>query len=34
MNAPIVEITSGKIQGTQEEGLQVFRGIPFAQPPL
>jgi para-nitrobenzyl esterase len=31
---PIVETRSGKIRGTREDGLRVFRGIPFAKPPL
>lgn len=34
MNIPIVETRSGKLQGTQEGSLHVFRGIPFAQPPV
>ena len=29
----IAETRSGKIQGTEEAGLHVFRGIPFAKPP-
>ncbi|MTB51402.1 carboxylesterase/lipase family protein [Lewinella sp. W8] len=32
---PIVSTDYGKVQGTQtESGLQVFRGIPFAAPPV
>src|SRR5436305_15343991 len=34
MNTPIVETQSGKVQGTREGSLQVFRGIPFAKPPV
>jgi len=34
MNTSIIETRSGKVQDRQEEGLQVFRGIRFAQPPL
>lgn len=30
----IVETRSGRIEGTEEEGVQVFRGIPFARPPV
>lgn len=30
----IVNTKSGKLQGTQEDGLYVFRGIPYAAPPV
>ena len=30
----VVQTTSGALAGTEEGGLQVFRGVPFAQPPL
>ena len=30
---PRVEIASGRIEGTHEEGVLVFRGIPYARPP-
>lgn len=30
----IVETKSGRLQGTREDGLFVFRGIPFAAPPV
>ena len=30
----IAETRSGKVQGTEEEGLHVFRGVPYAQPPV
>src|SRR5437763_5992437 len=30
----IVETTAGSVEGLVEDGLQVFRGIPYAQPPL
>ena len=30
----IIETTHGKVQGQQEEELCVFRGIPYAEPPL
>jgi len=30
----IAETRSGKVLGTEEGGLHVFRGIPFAQPPV
>jgi para-nitrobenzyl esterase len=31
---PLVETTSGKVQGEQRDAHQVFRGIPYAKPPL
>jgi len=31
---PVVETRSGRVRGVAEEGLQVFRGIPFARPPV
>ena len=31
---PIVELASGKVRGSAEERLSVFRGIPFARPPI
>src|ERR1035437_1569855 len=33
-NAPLAEIDSGKLQGIYEDGLYVFKGIPYAAPPL
>jgi para-nitrobenzyl esterase len=33
-SAPIVKTRQGKLQGVQEGGLRVFRGIPYAQPPV
>lgn len=33
MSASVVETQPGKVRGTQQDGLQVFRGIPYAQPP-
>jgi len=30
---PRVEIASGRIEGSQEDGVLVFRGIPYARPP-
>ena len=31
---PVVETRSGKLRGKYEDGLYVFRGIPFAAPPV
>jgi para-nitrobenzyl esterase len=31
---PVVETRSGRIQGLAEPGLHVFRGVPFAAPPV
>ncbi|MFF0006660.1 carboxylesterase/lipase family protein [Streptomyces tibetensis] len=31
---PVVRTTAGAVRGRQEEGLAVFRGIPFAAPPV
>ena len=30
----VVETVCGRIEGTYEQGLEVFRGIPYARPPL
>ena len=30
----LVTIESGKIQGTFEDGVHIFKGIPYAQPPV
>jgi para-nitrobenzyl esterase len=30
----VVKTTYGPVQGTEENGLQVFRGIPYAKPPV
>lgn len=30
----IVETKSGRIQGLEEKGLKVFKGIPYAEPPI
>ena len=32
--APVVNTGSGRIRGVHEEGVLVFRGIPYAQPPI
>jgi para-nitrobenzyl esterase len=32
-DAPVVETTSGPVAGAVEDGLEVFRGIPYAAPP-
>ncbi len=31
---PIIQTQNGKIQGTNESGIKVFKGIPFAAPPV
>lgn len=31
---PIVQISQGQVQGMSESGLAVFRGIPYAAPPI
>ncbi len=30
----IIETKAGKIQGYKEEGLEIFKGVPFAEPPI
>ena len=32
--SPVVTVSSGKLQGIIENGLEVFRGIPYAEPPV
>ncbi len=32
--APVVDVESGRLQGVKEAGLLVFRGVPFAAPPV
>jgi para-nitrobenzyl esterase len=34
MSGAIVETRSGKVQGLELDGVHVFRGIPFAKPPV
>ena len=34
MTGAIVDTRSGKVQGLEENGVHVFRGIPYAAPPL
>jgi para-nitrobenzyl esterase len=33
-DGPQVRLTSGRVRGRTEDGLAVFRGIPFAHPPV
>jgi para-nitrobenzyl esterase len=33
-STPIVNAPAGAVQGTAEDGLLVFKGIPFAKPPV
>ena len=32
--APIVATSRGTVRGTREDGILVFRGIPYARPPV
>lgn len=34
VNGPVVQTSLGTLRGTQEDGVSVFRGVPFAQPPV
>lgn len=34
LEAPVVATSDGKLEGTQEDGIVVFRGIPYAAPPV
>src|SRR3954452_17800325 len=34
MTAPIAETTAGRVAGLEEEGVCVFKGVPFAAPPV
>ena len=34
MDDPVVRIAGGAVRGRLEDGVAVFRGIPFAQPPV
>ena len=31
---PVVVTTGGRVQGTREDGVRAFRGVPFAAPPV
>ena len=31
---PVVQTTSGKLKGIYEDGLYVFKGVPYAAPPI
>ncbi|MHA2123041.1 MAG: carboxylesterase/lipase family protein [Promethearchaeota archaeon] len=33
-NTNIIKTTTGKIRGYVDDGLQIFKGIPYAQPPI
>ncbi|MDH6126765.1 carboxylesterase type B [Kitasatospora sp. GP82] len=32
--SPVVGTTAGMVRGSSEDGISVFRGIPYAQPPV
>jgi para-nitrobenzyl esterase len=32
--APIVRVEQGRLQGIERDGMRVFRGVPYAQPPV
>ena len=32
--SPVAPTTSGRVLGTTESGVEVFRGIPYAAPPI
>ena len=34
LQAPTVKVESGVLRGTLEDGLRIFRGVPYAQPPV
>jgi para-nitrobenzyl esterase len=34
LNGPIVKVIQGEVQGTVADGVTVFKGLPFAAPPL
>jgi len=34
MSKPVVTITDGALQGYVEDGISIFKGIPFAKPPI
>ena len=33
-DVPAIPVVGGQIQGAQKDGLRVFKGIPFAAPPV
>jgi para-nitrobenzyl esterase len=33
-SAPVIDIQQGRLSGTSDAGIEVFRGIPYAQPPI
>jgi para-nitrobenzyl esterase len=33
-NSPVVQLRAGQVEGVRAEGVSVFRGIPYAQPPV
>ncbi len=34
VNGPTVKVKNGTLEGTYESGIEVFRGVPYAAPPI
>lgn len=33
-DSPVVQLPTGRLRGTEEDGIAVFRGVPYAAPPV
>jgi len=33
-NTKIIEISNGKLQGYIDNGIEVYKGLPYAEPPV